>query len=123
MQPIRAVLRTRLASGLLACLFTVAVAACGRGKSARAPAGGVAISREAFISTYVDLRLAALKDSAGVVTSAQRDRILSKHGVTSDDLLHFVEVHGEDVEFMQDVWNDVDTRIRNRHDAHDSASS
>ena len=32
-------------------------------------------------------------------------------GVTAQDLLDFVDTHGEDVEFMRDLWTEVETRM------------
>jgi hypothetical protein len=68
------------------------------------------IDREDFIGTYVELRAAALRNS-GELAEDQRERILSEHGVTGTDLTAFVEGHGPELEFMRDLWNEIETRI------------
>ena len=70
------------------------------------------ISREAFIETYVALRVAELTESGGEVISAEtRDRVLEEQGVTEEDFFGFAEVHGGDVDFMKEVWDDVEKRM------------
>lgn len=69
------------------------------------------IDREAFIDAYVELRVAALDTDSQRVAASDRDAILDRIGITDDDLLRFVEFHGGDLEFMRDVWNDVELRL------------
>ena len=69
------------------------------------------IDREAFIQTYVDLRVAALKTEAQRLSDEERAEVLTRTGVTADDLVRFAEVHGRDLDFMRDVWNDVELRM------------
>jgi hypothetical protein len=69
------------------------------------------IDRDAFIATYVDLRVAALDTDSARIASADREAILARHGVTEDDLTTFAEVHAENVEFMRDVWTDVEAAM------------
>jgi hypothetical protein len=64
-----------------------------------------AIDRQVFIDTYVDLRTAALANPGAQIRPAQRDSVLTKHGVTEEDLLQFAEVHG------RDVWGAVEARL------------
>lgn len=85
-------------------LLTLAVA-CG------SSANTDAIDRETFIDAYVDLRVAALDTDSGRVAASDRDAILGDLGIAEDDLLDFVEVHAADLEFMRDVWNDVELRM------------
>ncbi len=66
--------------------------------------------REAFMGAYVDLRVAALSSGTTVLGSV-RDSILAVYGVTGEDLLEFVDTHGEDVEFMRDLWAEVEGRL------------
>ena len=75
--------------------------------------GGTAdsIDREVFIATYVDLRMAALETDSARIGTAERDEILQRHGVSADDMKTFTEVHAGDLEFMRDVWNEVEVRM------------
>lgn len=70
------------------------------------------ISREAFIETYMALRIAELSESGGEVISAEaRERVLDEQGVTEEELFGFAEVHGGDVDFMKEVWKEVDSLL------------
>lgn len=69
------------------------------------------MDRETFIDAYVELRVAALSTDSQRVAASDRDSILDRNGISGDDLLRFVEFHGEDLEFMRDVWNDVELRL------------
>ena len=40
-----------------------------------------------------------------------REEILAAKGVTEDDLLDFVRVHSTDLDYMRDVWNEVELRM------------
>jgi hypothetical protein len=91
---------------LLALLAAVAVASACRSEV------GDAIDRETFIDTFVDLRSTALKNPGTRITPEQRTEILAKHGVSEEDLLHFADVHGRDVDYMADVWSEVETRLQ-----------
>jgi hypothetical protein len=70
-----------------------------------------AIARDRFISTMVELRVAAQRSPTGLATEAERDRILTEQGVTADELRQFVEVHGGNVPMMAEVWIEVERRI------------
>lgn len=115
-------------SGRSRCLVLLALVlllapACGDDGSA-APDGPVeTIDRQTFVATYVDLRLATLRDTSDTITPAERERVLRHHGVTREDLLGFVEIHGDRVEFMRGVWDEVDERIRRTAQDRDTASS
>lgn len=69
------------------------------------------IHRDTFVDAYVELRIAALDTDSQRVAASDRDSILDRIGITGDDLLRFVEFHGGDLEFMRDVWNDVELRL------------
>lgn len=70
------------------------------------------IDRETFVATYVDLRLSALGVPTGIVTDAERTRVLEKHGVREDDLLGFADAWGSDPAAMRSIWEDVERRLR-----------
>ena len=66
--------------------------------------------REVFMGAYVDLRVATVSSGTTVLGSA-RDSILAVYGVTGEDLLEFVDIRGEDVEFMRDLWAEIEGRL------------
>ena len=69
------------------------------------------MDRQVFVDTYVDLRTAALANPGGQIRPEQRDSVLARHGVTEDDLVNFAEVHGRNVEYMAEVWGEVENRL------------
>ncbi|KPJ79264.1 MAG: hypothetical protein AMS19_11580 [Gemmatimonas sp. SG8_23] len=89
----------------LAALAVAATVACGGGASQET------IARDVFIATYVDLRVAALDTDSGRVAAADRDEILRRHGVSAEDLRGFADVHAADLEYMRDVWNEVEAAL------------
>ncbi|MFQ5538552.1 MAG: hypothetical protein ACE5GJ_13995 [Gemmatimonadota bacterium] len=105
--------RIRTAFLLMTGIFPVAglllLAACGSDVSA--PGGESVPSRETFITAYVELRSAALRSDDGILSDSARTDILGRLGVTDRQLLRFVEVHGEDVDFMKEVWDEVEARL------------
>lgn len=70
--------------------------------------------REAFIGAYMDLRTESLSYPSTDLDNEVRDSILSVYGVTDQDLLDFIDMHGEDVEYMRDLWTEVETRQTER---------
>jgi hypothetical protein len=92
---------------LLALVLALVSSACQR---ASAPVSE-AVDRDTFIATYVDLRMAALSSQSESVSPDRRRSILGEHGVTAQGLLSFVETHGRDVEYMKEVWDEVETRM------------
>lgn len=99
-------------------LLAFAGACGGAGDS---PPGEEPIDREVFIEAYVDLRAAAAADEDFVLPAEERDEILARHGVTEDELLHFADFHGRDVEFMNEVWGEVERRLAERAAADEAA--
>ena len=81
------------------------------------------ISREVFVETYVALRVAELTESGDDGISAEaRERVLAGKGVTEEELLTFADVRGPDVNFMEQLWDDIEERleeIRNTPDTPD----
>ncbi|MCH1571732.1 MAG: hypothetical protein L7S64_10340 [Longimicrobiales bacterium] len=66
------------------------------------------IDRDVFVNAYADLRIAAVETDSGRIASAARDSILAAFEITEADLTVFAEVHAEELEFMRDIWNDVE---------------
>jgi hypothetical protein len=92
-----------------ATAFLLALASCGGDTS---PVASDVIDRETFIATYVDLRLAATEQSDFRVSPEQRAEVLARHGVSGEELIRFADVHGRDLEFMNEVWSEVETRFQ-----------
>ena len=69
------------------------------------------IDREVFVEVYSDLRIAAVETDSGSISFSGRDSILDAFGVTEEELTIFLEAHVEDLEFMRDVWNDIELRM------------
>jgi hypothetical protein len=81
----------------------------GCGDSGSNPDGPV--DQETFIASYVDLRTTALGTETGELDDALRAEVLERNGVSEGDLLAFVELHGEDVALMQDIWDEIESRM------------
>ena len=73
-----------------------------------------ATGREAFIGAYLDLRTAAVNSETTEFGDEFRDSILAAYDVTGQDLLAFIDTHGEDVEFMHDLWAELEVRLIER---------
>jgi len=102
----------------LAFLTGVALLAVGC-ESGAAPEAGV-IDREVFVAAYFDLRVAALAGDTAL-SDAQRDEILARHGISEAELLQFVGVHGRDVDYMAEVWGEVEELMDTPEAASDTA--
>lgn len=95
-------------------LLSLAAVLWGCGGGGPTPAT-TTISKDKFVTTYVKLREAAVAaDSAGL--DSARAAVLRQTGVTQQDMLAFADVHGRDVAFMKDVWDEVEQRLEeDRH--------
>lgn len=69
------------------------------------------MDRELFVATYVDLRITASETDSLRLGDSEREEILTRHGVSAAELSYFAETHAEDLEFMRDVWNEVEIRL------------
>ena len=72
------------------------------------------VAREVFIGAYLDLRVAALSSGTTEIEGDVRDSILAVYGVTGEDLTQFVDTYGEDVEFMGDLWTEIEGQLSER---------
>lgn len=70
------------------------------------------IARQTFVDVYVQLRVAALQNPTEDLPLEERDRILQDAGVSDDDLIRFIEVRGGEVQFMRQLWEEVDSLIK-----------
>ena len=102
-RPAGEVRRARVAVGL-----ALALAAAGACQDLSPDAG---LTREAFVETYVALRAAGLQSASGVISPADRERILAERGVDPEELLEFAATHGGNVAFMKEVWDEIESRL------------
>jgi hypothetical protein len=94
-------------------LAAVLLAGVGCSSPPSDPAAELTIPRETFLEAYVQLRAAAMRSSRWQIGTAERDRILAGLGITEQDLIIFVEVRGDDLEYMTGLWSDVDSIMLN----------
>ena len=47
----------------------------------------------------------------GALPPEARERILGTHAVTGEQLEAFAEVHGADLEYMKELWNEIELRL------------
>ena len=73
-----------------------------------------AIPRATFVEAYIALREGALRSPTGELDMPTRDSILEARGLSPEDLLHFVEVHGRDPVFMGRLWEEIDVEVAER---------
>ena len=88
---------------------TLALLVLGAGCGPSVPEG--VIERDTFVEAYAELRIAALRTDSSRIAASEREAILERLGITEDDLLEFVDVHAADLEYMRDVWNEVELRM------------
>lgn len=111
---------TRLSLAILVALAgSLVCSACGE---ERAEPQAQGIDRDIFVATYVDLRRTVRENPTKPIAPQERERILREHGVTSEDLLQFVEIHGRDLDYMSAVWDTVEARLQAQDEPDDSAS-
>lgn len=72
------------------------------------------------MDAYVALRIAALQDPRQRLEPGEKTRILAQRNLSEEDLLTFAEVHGTDVPFMRDIWQEVDSIMREKREPGDS---
>lgn len=100
-------IRSLSARAVSVLVAVVAVSAC-----SSAPGDDAAtIDRDLFVDVYVDLRVAALDADTRLLSDEVRTEVLDRHGVTEEELLRFADAHGREVEFMRDVWNDIELEL------------
>ena len=83
-------------------LSLLVILSCNQADSHKVPSG---IDRATFISTYVALSTADMENLDA------RDHILDSLNVSQQDLESFATYHGEDVDFMADLWGEIQSQI------------
>lgn len=100
-------MRNSFLSPRLTVLCLLVVLGCGDRPSDR----DLSVSRARFVDTYVDLRAEALRVESGRLTDSARATVLARHGVTEEELLDFAEAMGGDLDYMRDLWNEIELRL------------
>lgn len=106
MGPRDPMMRFRQAAVFLAMTL---LAACGGGSAPEVPEG--TITRDQFMTAWIDLRFAALEAGVPEPTPEARDSVLAAHDLTAADLFQFVEAYGRDVAFMRTLWEEIEDSI------------
>lgn len=109
----------RRATALLGAVLLLVPVACGGDREVR-PVEGV-IDRETFIETYVDLRSQAVGNRNLTLSEERRDAILARHGVDEESLLAFVDAYAAELDYMNEIWAEVESRIEALPPVADSA--
>jgi hypothetical protein len=96
------------------CVVLALLAICaGCGDAILGSGDSEAIPRLTFQETMVELRLEAYRaNDQGILPEGAHEAILTRHGVSVDEMIEFIEVHGRDIPFMDSVWTDIDGHVR-----------
>ena len=105
--------RSAWVSVLFGLSLPLALIACDPGFPG--PGQGETISEEVFVETLVELRRAAAHWERRHIPVEERDSILAARNLTPEDLLEFVEIHGTDVLYMNQIWTRVEARLTHRN--------
>ena len=95
-------------------VFVAAITLCWSCGGGVTDVAGDPAGREAFIGAYLDLRTTTLRSGTTDLADEVRDSILAAYDVTGQDLIDFIDTHGEDVEFMRDLWTELEVRMTER---------
>jgi len=101
--------RKRHAIVLLSTVLAIITGACGGDEETPVVEG--VIDRETFIQVYVDLRNEAVRDPDLTLSDEARVAVLTRHGVDESDLMAFVDAYGRNLDYMNDVWTEVEQRV------------
>ena len=105
--------RTRDRGGqrwLVLLLGALSLGSCQAGPGGETGRSGT-IGPEAFVEAIVALRTSELLDTSGFLPEGGPEKILEEQGLAPDDLRHFVEAYGKDVELMAALWNEIERRV------------
>ena len=105
--------RTGRLLGWVTSAALVVLASCSNGSPI---ASGSTIDPDVFVDVMVQLRTSASLHPSGYLPAGEPERILEEAGVEREDLVEFVEVHGDDIWLMADLWEEIDRRINEARD-------
>jgi len=71
------------------------------------------ISREDYIDLYVEILRVADESPDSVTASERALAILTRRGVSEEDLLAFARNHRDDPEYLVELWSEIEERLRN----------
>lgn len=98
-------------------VFVIALTVCWSCSADPTDVAENTVARDVFIGAYLDLRVAALRSGTTEIEGDVRDSILAVYGVTGEELLEFVDTYGENVEFISDLWTEIDGQLTERLEA------
>ncbi len=75
---------------------------------------GSTIDMDRFVAAWVELRASTISAPDGILTDELRESALERAEVTEEQLLAFAEAHGEDLSYMQAVWDSVQAQMEAR---------
>jgi hypothetical protein len=74
------------------------------------------LTTDEFIAVVVEIReaerKAELSDSAQALFEEQKREILDRHGTSEDELRRFLADRGEDIDFLRELWDTLNHRLR-----------
>ena len=98
-------------------VFVIALTVCSSCSGDATDVPEDTVAREVFIGAYLDLRVAVLSSGTTEIGGDVRDSILAVYGVTGEELLEFIDTYGENVEFISDLWTEIDGQLTERLEA------
>ncbi len=96
---------------LCALLALLALFACSGGQVAPVPQPGETISKEVFVETMVEIRVAALRATDRRLPGGAGERILRERGIEEEDLVKFARAWGANPALMTGVWAAIQEKI------------
>ncbi|UCC82373.1 MAG: hypothetical protein JSW46_15510 [Gemmatimonadota bacterium] len=72
----------------------------------------IGIGRQEYVDTYVEILQAAEVAEDSVAATEAARAILARRGLTEDDLLEFGRRYSEDPEYLAEVWEEIEERLR-----------
>ena len=96
-----------------AILLALVLAGCGGSHPADSPRQP--IEKDRFIEAYIELRRAAVEvgQAADSVPAfaAKKSEILERHGISSQDLIDYIEANSSHLSEMTAIWDTIHRRL------------
>lgn len=103
--------RTRSRWLIVGVLSLIALGSAGCGGETESLGTESVITADRFIEGMVALRTAPSLGTALYLPEGEPERILGELGLEPEDLRRFVEVHGEEVPLMAEVWDEIERLV------------